>query len=294
MQAPTSLEPLPQAIVPAAPELFQPGIYSGLDEDRYHASAGVSVSRLKRFAEAPAKAFAPVKETKALRLGSLIHTALLEPSKLAARYHVHDLARVNDNDGATKRERERAQGRELVSRREFEAALAMRQAVMAQPVARDLLPYAESEYGHIEQSFYWRDADTGLLRRGRADLRINHHVFHCLVDLKSTEDASPDGFTRTIGSYRYHWQAASYLDGIEACTGERPEFFVFLAIEKEPPFLVGPYIIHTDDLADARAELKVMLARYAECERTGIWPGYVETLTTLRVPGWARLKELHA
>ena len=60
-----------------------------------------------------------------------------------------------------------------------------------------------------------------------------------LVDLKTTEDASPREFQRSIAKWRYHVQAGWYMAGIEAAYGTRPSGFIFIAVEKKPPFAVG-------------------------------------------------------
>jgi len=57
-----------------------PGIYPGLSEADYRATRAVSCSTLQRFAEAPAKALVPSKDSAAMSAGRLIHSALLVPS----------------------------------------------------------------------------------------------------------------------------------------------------------------------------------------------------------------------
>jgi hypothetical protein len=77
-----------------SPIYFSNGVYSNLEEDIYHslkAEDYISSSFLKKFAENPRLAFLenyPVdgfvvskEETESMRLGSLIHTMILEPDK---------------------------------------------------------------------------------------------------------------------------------------------------------------------------------------------------------------------
>ncbi|WP_431860084.1 PD-(D/E)XK nuclease-like domain-containing protein [Azospirillum sp.] len=258
---------------------MEPGIYPNIPEDEYHASNGVSVSKLKIFAKAPAKArYGEKKEAKALSFGSLIHCAVLQSHLLETLYHPCDLERLNPRDGAYKEEAAKAMGRELVKRPEFENALRIRDAVHKHPVAAELL----KPQLLVEQSFYWIDEETGLLCRGRADgIRPEMRI---LVDLKSTEDASEVEFGWSCRNYKYHWQDAFYRDGVEAACGWTPEAFIFLAVEKEAPFLVGAYELSPADLEEGRQEVRAQLTRYADCQRNNDWPGYSPTLETLTLP----------
>lgn len=192
---------------------MDPGIYDGIPAEVYHGGDGISVSTLKRFAEAPAKALVHRPETPALARGTLVHTAVLEPELLEERYKVSDLKTFDARHKAFQEEQAAAGGRELIKRADWNMALAMRDAVQAHPVARDLLAPGLL----MEQSIYWIDARTGLLCRGRSDvLRTDMRV---IVDLKSTADASPRGFGKQAAQLRYPWQSAWYLDGVRQAGG---------------------------------------------------------------------------
>lgn len=64
------------------------------------------------------------------------------------------------------------------------------------------------------------------------------------VDLKTARDASPNGFTRAIADHSYDVQRAWYLDALRWLTGETAEM-VFVAVEKEPPYLVAVHQLPT-------------------------------------------------
>lgn len=258
------------------------GVHSGMPEEQYHASPGVSVSRLKRFAQAAAKAHAPRTETPALRFGTLIHAALLEPHAVEARYFVTDVERRGTKAWEAAEAEAAEAGLTLVKRPEFEEALRIRDAVLAQPIARDIL----APGALVEQSFYWRDDETGLLCRGRTDLV--RPEWRALVDLKSTADASPRAFARTVAEYRYDWQNTVYEDGWALAGDWKPELLLFLPVEKEPPYLCAAYELAPEDLAVARDEVRRTLDAYAHCEATGQWPGYPDGIQRISLPAWAR------
>jgi exodeoxyribonuclease VIII len=171
----------------------------------------------------------------------------------------------------------------------------MREAVMAHPAARALL----SIKGRAEQSVYWVDEATGELCRCRPDW---WRVDGVIVDLKTTEDASPEGFAKSIGGWRYHVQHPYYLDGVNAAMqqggkpgwlmADKAKAFVFLAVEKTACVVNGQakgvavYVLSQDSVALGRAQYKQDLALYAQCNSTDTWPGYGDKIQNISVPQW--------
>jgi exodeoxyribonuclease VIII len=260
------------------------GLHQNVPEEAYHASSAVSSSRLKAFLEAPAKSQVPGSDTASLRFGSLIHTAILTPDLLEGLYCVTDLERINKRDKAYKAEQERAGERELVKKTDWEEALRIRDAVHAQSTCRDML----APVGLLtELSFAWDDPVTGLRCRGRAD---GWRADWCsVIDLKSTADASPDGFARSVANYHYHLQCSHYCAGL-AQVAHEPQAFFFLAVEKEPPYLVGIYELDLEARQIGDDLRRRALDGWAECARTGVWPGYDPMPVSLSLPGWAVAK----
>lgn len=156
---------------------------------------------------------------------------------------------------------------------------AMRDSVMAHPAARALL----NRPGHAEQSIYWNDPETGVLCRCRPDFLTDDDF---CVDLKSTEDASQEGFSKSIANYRYHVQDPYYADGILHGTGRRVRGFFFIAVEKTAPYAVQVFKVDDESRELGRAEYMRDLQVYAECERSGIWPAYSERIEPIAVPAY--------
>jgi hypothetical protein len=63
--------------------------------------------------------------------------------------------------------------------------------------------------------------------------------------------------------------------------------FVFAAVESDWPHVAAPYMLDDDVLEAARRENRRLLNRYAECKRTGIWPGYPAGIQQISLPKWA-------
>lgn len=157
---------------------------------------------------------------------------------------------------------------------------AMRDAIMLHPAASALL----KSDGVAEASAYWTDEATGELCRFRPDFWRADGV---IADLKTTDDASPEGFAKSVYNWRYHVQAAYYTDGAQVVTQQQPKAFLFIAVEKKPPYAVGVYVLDNTSVEIGRAEYKADLARYAECKRTGQWAGYGDKIQQIELPGYA-------
>lgn len=260
-----------------------PGIYDNVPHDDYLDMSGVSISKLKIVAKAPAKArFGEHKETDATRLGTLWHCAVLESEQFERRYCSTRL--TTRGTKAWAEEEARAMGRELVKLPDYDEALRVRDAVYKNRAARALL----TSQIFVEQSIFWRDPETGLLCRGRAD-GINFQS-RIVLDTKTTVDASEEAFTKAMAKFKYHWQQAFYEDGTFYADGWRPDAFVFIAIEKEKPYLTGCYEIDPPDILRAREDVRVTLNRYAECLKADSWPGYPDEIKSVSLPRWAFLE----
>lgn len=169
----------------------------------------------------------------------------------------------------------------------FNQLLAMRDAVHAHPAAGALL----AAEGVAEASIYWNDPETGELCRCRPDFWRQDGIF---VDLKSTLDASPEGFARSLADYRYHVQAPWYLTGGQAAHDagllpdgwQRPRAFVFIAVEKSAPYAVAVYSLDAATMELGALQMRADLDTLAECKRTGVWPGYGDKIAALSLPDW--------
>lgn len=177
--------------------------------------------------------------------------------------------------------------RTVLTQEQWDMLHGMREAVMAHPAASALLTMVP---GQAELSVYWNDSETGALCRCRPDYWRQDDL---LVDLKTTEDASPEGFSKSIANYRYDVQAAYYLDGVNQATGRKPRQFVFIAVEKKPPYAVGVYTLDAETLMLGRAQYQSDLLKYSVCLANDNWPGYGDKIQKISMPTWHANKNQH-
>lgn len=263
-----------------------------MSNDDYHRAPGISKSCLDKVARSPLHYYAHyldpnrVKEppTKAMIVGSAVHGAVLEPESFASAYVV--APDVNKRTNAGKAEYEAfcaeaaANGATVLDEGDYRQCVAIARAVRAHPYAAGLL-----KAGKAEQSFFATDPDTGALVKCRPDFLPESGIG--IVDLKTCEDASPAGFGKSAANFRYYVQAAWYLDVMRAIYGEAPESFIFIAVEKAPPYAVAIYYCDEHHIALGREKARRELARIVECQAAGVWPDYGHEPMSLRLPAWA-------
>lgn len=234
-------------------------------------------SRLKVMARSPAHfrhaLFSDRADTDAFRLGRCAHLAVLEPEKFAAECAIWDGGRRAGK--AWDAFVEANHGRELLKEEEAAFCRAIQSAVREDPHAAPYLASGAAEATVLA-------ALDGVDCKSRMDWLSSTAI----VDLKTTRDASPEGFAREVWRMRHDAQSAMYQDMHEAATGVRLPV-VLIAVEKEQPHLVQVYVVPDPVLEVGRDHYRMLLERLRDCRQRDAWPGYVDGVTELSLPRWA-------
>lgn len=252
-------------------------VIRGLDFEKYLAIEAVSNSRLKLLDKSPLhyEANPSTESTRSMGLGTLVHTALLEPSEYTRRYVCPPPGmRMDKRTKAYKEFLEHAPaGVEVVKGSDYHLATTIADDVRNDPaLARFFGPDCESELTVI-----WTDEATVL----RCKCRIDKFCPGIgALDVKTTQDCTLNRFPWDAKKYGYFQQAAFYTRGIKAAqkAGKLPETqphdpFYFLAVETGPVRAHALYVtpgaeqFHFDSVVSAR------LDAIAECKAKDSWPG---------------------
>lgn len=284
---------------------METGAFKNIANSAYHGGNGISKSGLDLIGKSPLHYWAayldpdrPERvETPAMELGTAIHSAVLEPDKFATDYVVlpadaprkptavqRNAKKPSDDTVAAimwwDAFNEEHKDRRIIDADDYESIVAIQRNVRNHPAARVLL-----DGGEAELSMFWEDSETGVLCKCRPDFM--NYKQNVIVDVKSTEDASPAAFMRSVVNYGYHVQAAWYLDGVKAATGTAPKAFIFAAFEKSRPHATAFYYADPEMIEIGRKLYRERLAVYAQCLASNLWPGYPETLQAISLPVWA-------
>lgn len=177
----------------------------------------------------------------------------------------------------------RAEGKVPLRPADYRTAHAMAGAVAVHPIAGKL--FAQ---GVAERTLIWRDEATGVLCRAKADwLRWGG-----IVDLKSAADASEEALSKAAHNHGYAVQAPFYLRGFRDRFPDIEPYFVFVSVEKEPPYLVHVNQLTEQAMAWGDRRATAAMEIYRDCTASGVWPGYpLNEITDIDLPGWVKTEE---
>lgn len=262
---------------------MQPGTYDNLSAEDYHADTeSISKSGLSRLYDNPARyRYGTPQQTKALSFGQLVHAVVLEPETVDARFLASALARFTETDSKYKDEVIRAAGRTIVKKADFDIARRISDSVQANRVASAFITPSLI----VERTLCWNDPLTGVRLRARPDGIAR--ADRVLLDLKTCEDAGSAAFAKSAHAYRYNWQPVIYGDGISRTEAWTPAAFIFIAVEKEAPYLTATYELVDTALDLARRQIDEALSTYADCLASDEWAGHGPGLTKLDLPYYA-------
>ena len=281
-----------------------------MDDTSYHDHPAISASHLETIAaqtlrhywadyidpERPART-----ETDAMRFGTELHMAVLEPERFAKSYllditpanaprrptakQLESLAKEPPKIGTKARdERDRIAaaaawwtawdlkhpipaGVQLLAADRWSAINGMTDSMLADSLLGPLL----SAPGVAERALFWDDPDLGVSCRCKPDWLTDDGW---IVDLKSTVSANPRRFRWQAWDLGYDIQAWFYMRGVEMALGIKPQGFIFAACEKHRPFVCQAYLASDELLQYGRSRAELAVARLLESRESGIWPGY--------------------
>ena len=255
---------------------FAPGIYPGITNRDYHADPALGSTSLKTLATRTPAHYqhdkAHPKSSDAFDFGTAVHSLILEGDESGVG--VWNFPAWTTKAAREAREESRAAGKIPMLEKDWQQVEAIRDAVMAHPVARELFT------GHLaEQSVFW-DED-GLMLKCRPDAWQPG----LLIDLKTCASADPNEFGKVAHSFGYHQSAAHYIDGVKAATGEELPFH-FVLVEKTDPYLVSVVELDWEAVNIGRGLNERAKRVYRECVESNTWPGY-PAAEPVSLPMWA-------
>ena len=158
-------------------------------------------------------------------------------------------------------------------------------------------PLCRADDGDAEAVVMWTHPATGIRCKGRVDYASEST--RRLIDLKTARSAHPRRFGMQAADLMYHCQIVWYGDGVNHWRVEQGLAPVdwrhtLVAVEIEPPHQVGVFSLTEDQVAIARERIEQIMARIAECERLGKWPGRLTAEQALELPRWEYNDDMEA
>ena len=286
-------------------------MFQDMSNKQYHATPAISASWLKLLDKSPYHLwYAYINkdrpqsvQTTAMMLGSLTHTLVLEPEKLDAEYViVPEGIDKRSKDGKAFFAEIEASGKTPVKQADFDHCAAMAGSLRINSGFMALRQHKHEN----ERTFFWDDDRTGLHCKMRPDTVVHPCAAYpngVVTDVKTTADASPQGFARQFFVLGYHIQAAHNAIGFMKAFGlGEPEFWrdgeefctnmplvIFECVEKDAPHVTQCYQVPADVLEYGFRVVEELMDTAAGCFEHDVWPGYTqEVFAELAVPGWIR------
>jgi len=258
------------------------GIYT-ISNEEYHADKD-SVSKTglwKIWNSTPHHfRFGEYEDTEGQKFGRAAHVAVLEPNLFDKQFFRGPDDRRGAKWGAAV-EIAASMNKDCLVSHEYDDALRLRDALASAASVQSLLK------GHpaIEQSAFWMD-ERHVQCRVRPDLY--NHDSRVMVDLKATVSASPVEWCKRIGDYGYHLQEYMYRVGWEAASRgqHKVDQFVFLCVEKTPPFAFAMYELKPRLRAEGEAIFHRVMDIYASCKVSNVWPSYASGVQEIDMPNY--------
>lgn len=262
--------------------------YAGMPNEVYHATTHASSTKLSRLSRSPAhtRYEKPRTQSSEMRMGSAIHAAVLEPHVFEKEWLL--LADVEDRRKTEYREAAKHHNPDFILVGDEAGRVAGAQAtLLADPNIGPLLRAPSMR----ELSGFTECPETGALCKFRMDHLItefNGQQVFIGVDLKTTTDASPVEFSKSVANFRYHAQMAFYSDQFFWLTGEALAGWSYIVVEREAPFGAKIYVLDDEAVTYGRHLYRRDLATWHKCMTSGVWPGYDSSPEVLYLPAWAK------
>lgn len=241
------------------------------------------------------------EETKAETIGTAAHVAILEQDKWAEKVAVYSDPYPDRTMGYKPKKQHYARftadhaGKTIIYWKDFELIQDMKRS-LAKTMDVSLL---NPKGAIIENSFYAKlifkkdgtveriedlkdfeevnktsKDDLVLFVCTRPDLVRKREEACVDIDLKTCQSVNPKKFAKDSYGFEYHIQAAMGVDIVGACMDTEVDLFIFIAIEKNPPYDALPFYCSFNTIDYGRTMYQHRLWEIWKARKAGYFEGY--------------------
>lgn len=225
-------------------------------------------------------AYVPDKKTI---FDNALRSAILTPSEFGRTYVRQPIINKSTNIGrsefAALESLVSENGQTLILGTDFDTIMEMRDSVLKSPAAKMIF-----ENGVAERRLSFVEENSGAVVKFKSHWQDNSNGL--IVHLTSVSDASETQFAKDTYNFSNHKRAALQMDGYSAI-GEPMDGFVFVNVEKEAPYKVSVFYLDNRSVELGRETYIRNCITFAECLKSGKWPGLKETVSAVSLPEWA-------
>ena len=217
------------------------------------------------------------KVSPAMRFGSLVHTAVLEPHRLR-EYGVWEGMdrRTTAGKAAFAAFCDQYDEDHIISEDELAKLTEIADEVRACPY------WPELQTARREVEYHWTDSGCGECK-----CRVDAVTDQTIFEVKTTRNAEKDRFLSQCAGLGYHLQLGWYAHGVEAVDGKRRRVIV-LAIDTGECVDSAGFIVKDSILDAGYQAARDIAVRYRACEFAKSFPGVApDGLIEYELPVWA-------
>ena len=254
---------------------LNPGVYENMHFSEYLMIDAVNFSSLKHIDISPLKyqyeKNNEQEDKSFFQLGRAVHTAILEPEKLAEEVIVYDLTKTKR--GAKWEEfKELNAGKNILTVAEYEQMKEMSKVAGKYNLGK----------GKSEVTMVWMDPILEKLCKCRIDW-LGEKFF---TDLKTTASDTVQKFNSDFAKYKYHAQMAFYQRGIFQTTGELLPCNLIVS-QKNSPYDCFRMNVGEEVIRQGTILIEEMLNRLKNCCESNNFFGLGEKIHEVILPSWA-------
>ena len=238
--------------------------------EEYHSHNSISASGLKTIYKQSVNHYlkSSFKPTDAMNFGSAVHSAILEDSEDIAVIPELNLSKDykypwNTKEGKKIKKQflEDNKGKIIITQEEQKAIEKIQNNFNNHSLAKRLV----QRLTESEVSYYGKIDDIQV--RVRPDgIKEDDYI----IDIKTSNDASPRAFRNSVYNFAYHLQACFYSEAL----GYDPAKFRFITIENKYPYTVEVFAMSSDMIEYGKNAWRVALANWKEYLETNNAGGF--------------------
>lgn len=263
---------------------MKPGIYN-ITNKEYHSSEGLNRSAISYLIKSPLHFWHKYlsnnnieeKLQDSLILGCAVHSLILEYDKFNELFSIIPSCldrRTKDGKEKFLEIQLKSNDKILLKEELFLIAKEIKNSIIKNTFISEIINESE-----IEKSIFWIDKESNVLCKSKPDLFTEN----LMIDIKTSSCASLKYFKRSIFEYNYHIQAAMQLDAYESLGNKKHNNFIFIVVEKDPPYATATYTISDKIIEKGRYEYKSALLKYNDCISNNKWHSYTDSIIEIDI-----------
>ena len=228
------------------------------------------------------------KQTEAMLMGRAFHTRVLEPDNFNREFHTLSCP-ATTTEGKKEKAAYLALGVEILNIKQAQDIEDWAGGLLAHEGIRAVLGRKSNR---IEQTILWTDLVDGveIKCKARPDVIVDcGKIGFLIADLKTALTAALADLPKVIADRGYHRQAWWYMRAA-AAAGLNVFGFHLLMVEKMAPHQAIVAMLANEAIEQGGRECQRAMAIYADCTKTGLWPGYPNAID-VNLPDWYMRKE---